>query len=262
MQGVILAGGKGTRLMPLTVVTNKHLASVGDLPMIEFPLHTVKTTGATQINVVTGGEHFSDVMRYLGAMHPDTRFCCSVQEKAGGIAQALYLVKGFNSEKKLAVILGDNVFEEDFGSAAREFEESGLGAMLFLKRVRDPERFGVAEIKAGRIVGIEEKPEKPKSNLAVTGLYFYDSSVFDKIAKLEPSARGELEITDVNNSYVKEGRVGYRIVRGFWSDAGTVPSRMKCDRFVRKGLQRKIIESLPESVRSTLPRELRYGQDL
>jgi len=261
MKGVILAGGKGSRLWPLTAVTNKHLVPVGNLPMIEFPLFAIQNLGVNAISIVTGGEHFQDIAKYLGELHKNLNFSYHYQAEAGGIAQALALVEHYVNDKKIAVILGDNIFDEDFNEAAMEFEKSELGAMLFLKEVPDPERFGVAEVKDGKIIGIEEKPAKPKSNLAVTGLYFYDSSVFDKIRKLKPSARGEFEITDVNNMYVEEGRAGYRIVNGFWSDAGTVPSRMKCDEFVRKSMQRKIIESLPESVRAELPKEL-HGQDL
>jgi len=244
MKGVILAGGEGKRLYPLTQVTNKHLVPVGNLPMIEYPLYTLKQLGTDGISIVTGGEYFSSISQYLIAVHPDLVFSYHPQPKAGGIAQALSLVKPSINGKKMAVVLGDNVFEEDFSQASIKFEESGLGAMLFLKHVNDPQRFGVAELKGNLIVGIEEKPIKPKSDLAVTGLYFYDETVFDKIRTLHQSARGEYEITDVNNIYVKEGRLGYHIVEGFWNDAGTVKSRAISEDFVRKGLEKRILSSL------------------
>ncbi|MBU2562541.1 MAG: NTP transferase domain-containing protein [Nanoarchaeota archaeon] len=252
MKGVILAGGKGTRLFPLTAVTNKHLISVGNLPMIEYPLCTLRRLNPESISVVTGGEHFQDIARYLGEMHPEINFSYHYQKEAGGIAQALSFVGSFVKPKKIAVVLGDNIFENDFQKAAIEFEKSGLGAMLFLKQVNDPERFGVAEIKKGRIVFIEEKPKRPKSNLAVTGLYFYDSSVFDKIKRLKPSKRGELEISHVNQMYIDEGRMDFCIVKGYWSDAGTIVSRMACEKFVKRGLERQVVNSFPKETISLL----------
>jgi len=234
MKGVILAGGKGTRLWPLTAVTNKHLVSVGDLPMIEYPLYTLRSLGVDSVSVVTGGEHFQSIASYLGFLHPEINFSYHYQPKAGGIAQALSLVDGFVSGEKIAVILGDNIFEEDFKGAKEKFESSDLGSMMFLKGVDNPCRFGVAEILDGRIVKIDEKPLFPKSNYAVTGLYFYDSSIFDKIRKLIPSIRGEYEISDVNNMYIPEGKAGFQIVDGFWSDAGTFESRRVCEEFLRR----------------------------
>ncbi|MGD9275754.1 MAG: sugar phosphate nucleotidyltransferase [Candidatus Pacearchaeota archaeon] len=244
MKGIILAGGKGTRLWPLTQVTNKHLVSVGKIPMIEYPLYTMKNLRVDSISVVTGGEHFKEIAGYLGKLHPEMEFSYHYQSKPGGIAQALSLTEKFVSDSKLAVILGDNIFNENFYEAAKEFEKSKLGAMLFLKKVEDPERFGVAEIKGNKIISIEEKPDEPKSDLAVIGLYFYDSSVFERIKKLRPSKRGEYEITDVNNSYIKEGSAGFCIVNGFWSDAGTHESRQRCEKFVRKNLEKKIFSLL------------------
>jgi len=233
MKGVILAGGKGTRLYPLTAVTNKHLIPICDLPMIEYPLRTLKNLGVKSIAVVTGGEHFQAIAQYLVEVHPEIDFAFFCQREAGGIAQALSLVKDFAFGEKIAVVLGDNIFEEDFLEISKEFENSDLGAMLFLKEVSFPERFGVAEIFDGKVISIEEKPLLPKSNYIVTGIYFYDLSVFDKINKLKPSARGELEITDVNNLFIKEGRAGYNIVEGFWSDAGTFESRRVCEEFLQ-----------------------------
>lgn len=240
MKGVILAGGKGTRMWPLTAVTNKHLIPVGSLPMIEYPLNTLKKMRVDSIAVVTGGEHFQDIAKYLGEVHPETNFSFFYQREAGGISQALSLVEDFVKNEKIVVILGDNIFEDSFLDVVKKFEESDFGAMLFLKKVSDAQRFGVAELSGEKIVGIEEKPQFPKSDLAVTGLYFYDSSVFDKIRKLAPSVRGELEVSDLNNLYVEEKRACFHILNGFWSDAGTFESRKKCEEFVKKSLEREV----------------------
>ena len=234
MKGVILAGGKGTRLFPLTAVTNKHLVPVGRLPMIEYPLFTLQSLKVQSVSIVTGGEHFDNVSKYLESLHGETRFSYHNQAEAGGIAQALGLTCPFVRDSRIAVILGDNIFEDDFSQSAREFESSDLSVMLFLKRVPDPERFGVAEVKDGKIVSIEEKPKSPKSDLAVTGIYFYGSDVFDKIKSLKPSARGEYEITDVNNEYLRQGKLGYRVVNGFWSDAGIPESLLECANWVKE----------------------------
>jgi glucose-1-phosphate thymidylyltransferase len=250
MKGIILAGGKGTRLKPLTDVTNKHLVSVGKVPMIEYPLYTLKRMGASSsICVVTGGENFEDIAKYLGNSHPNINFSFHYQREAGGIAQALSLVEPFVGSEKLAVILGDNIFEDNFFKQATDFYKPELfvknGAMVFLKEVLDPERFGVAEIKGGKIISIEEKPKNPKSNLAVTGIYLYDNSIFDKIRKLKPSNRGEYEISDVNNMYLEEGRLNYHIVKGFWSDAGTHESREIAEGFVKsKGIDDLIMKKI------------------
>jgi len=246
MKGVILAGGKGTRLYPLTAVTNKHLVSVGDLPMIEYPLFTLKKLGVTSINVVTGGEHFEDIARYLSKLHPDVNFSFHVQKEAGGIAEALSLVEQSVKGEKIAVILGDNVFGDDFYEVAKKFEESDSGAMVFLKQVKDPSEYGVVELNGDIITNIEEKPDVPKSDLAVTGLYLYDSGVFDKIRKLTPSARGELEVSDLNNLYVRDGKLSYHIINGFWGDAGGFESRKVCEEFVKKYLEREILGGICE----------------
>ncbi len=244
MKGVILAGGKGSRLYPLTVVTNKHLVPVGNLPMIEYPLFTLTSLNVSSISVVTGGEHFQHIAGYIEEMHPDINCSYHYQKEAGGIAQALLLIEKFVGKEKIAVVLGDNIFTEDFYEAARKFEESSLGAMLFLKKVKDPERFGVAQINGNKIISIEEKPKTPKSDFAVTGLYFYDSTVFDKIKKLKPSYRGELELTDVNNMYLEEGNLGYHILDGFWSDAGTFESRKVAEDFVKQGFEKRVSERI------------------
>lgn len=247
MKGVILAGGKGTRLFPMTSVTNKHLVPVGNLPMIEYPLHTLLKMGINDICVVTGGEHFQNIAAYLSQMHPNINFSYHYQREAGGIAQALYLVAPSIGNEKTAVILGDNIFEGNFSAAAERFKHSTLGSMVFLKEVPDPERFGVPVIEDGKIVSTAEKPKFPPSNFAITGLYFYDSTVFDKISNLKPSARGEYEITDVINRYIHEGRLNHHILDGFWSDAGTIESREKCSEFVSRGLESEILKSLSEN---------------
>ena len=244
MKGIILAGGKGTRLWPLTEVTNKHLVPVGALPMIEYPLYTLNQLGVDSISIVTGGEHFQNIATYLAKTHPDINFSYHYQAEAGGIAQALSLTEPYVRGEKLAVILGDNVFEGNFAKVAREFENSVLGAMFFLKSVNDPERFAVAEIMGERIINSEEKPKKPKTNLAVTGLYFFDASVFKKIAFLSPSRRGELEITDVNNLYITEGETGFHMLSDFWSDAGIPESRMNCEAVVRNGLEQRVFKTI------------------
>lgn len=252
MRGVILAGGHGSRLYPLTAVTNKHLTPIGNLPMIEYPLHTFGSLNLVSISIVTGGEHFKDIAGYLVGVHPEHNFSFHYQKTAGGIAQALQVPGAFLKGNKLAVILGDNIFEDDFAEAAKSFENSDYGAMLFLKRVIDPERFGVAEVSGDNIVSIEEKPKSPKSDLAVTGLYFFDDTVFEKIAKLRPSSRGELEVTDLNNLYLAEGRLTYALVDGFWSDSGTCSSRRVCEDFVRKGLEKRVMGSLSSDIRKKI----------
>lgn len=249
MRGVILAGGEGTRLYPKTAATNKHLVGVGDVPMIEYPLYTLIKSGIDVFNIVTGGEHFQSISKYLSKTHPGLKLAYHSQLEAGGIAQALSLVENFNGDGGRAVILGDNIFAESFEEHFKRFEELGKGAMIFVKEVENPERFGVAEIQNGKILSIEEKPKNPKSNLAVTGLYLYDSSVFDKIRKLKPSDRGELEITDVNKMYLEEGTLDYVIVNKFWSDAGTHESLRVAEEFVRES-------ELEEIIKDRLPRNL------
>lgn len=235
MKGVILAGGKGTRLNPLTKVTNKHLLPIYNKPMIFHPLETLTKAGIKKILIITGGEDVGDFMQLLGSGREfGVDFSYKVQDEAGGIAQALSLAKDFVGNEKFVVILGDNVFEDNISEFANDFENSNYEAMIFLKQVEDAQRFGVAEIDGERIVSIEEKPKYPKSNLAVTGLYMYTSKVFDVVKILRPSARGELEITDVNNNYVKKGTMTFRILNGFWSDAGTFESMYKSTNFVKE----------------------------
>ena len=234
LKGIILAGGTGSRLRPLTLVTNKHLVPVGRDVMIEYPLSTLKNLGIESITVVTGKEHAGAIMDYLCQSHPELNFSYKVQKEAGGIAQALGLAEDTVSNSKIAVILGDNIYTENFENYSKQFLEYSAGTMLFLKQVPDPYRFGVAELNREKIISVEEKPRIPKSNLAVTGLYFYDNTVFEKIKKLKPSARGEYEITDVNNMYIQDGKATYAMVNGFWSDAGTHDSREHCEEELKR----------------------------
>lgn len=235
MKGVILAGGTGSRLRPLTLLTNKHLLPVAGNFMIIYPIQTLSKSGIKDILIITGRENCGDFMKLLGS---GKDFGCSftykIQDEAGGIAQALGLAKDFANEKPITVILGDNHFEDDIREDIRNFKE---GAKVFLKEVKDAQRFGVAEIKDDKVIGIEEKPEKPKTNLAVTGLYIYDPKVFDIIKTLKPSKRGELEITDVNNAYIKKGKMRFKKLEKFWSDMGTPESLHRTSEFLSKKQQ-------------------------
>jgi len=226
LKGVVLAGGTGSRLYPLTKVTNKHLLPVGRKPMIYYPLEKLVEAGIDEILVVTGTEHMGAVVNLLGSGKDfGCRFTYKVQDEAGGIAQALGLAEGFAGGGRLCVVLGDNVFEDGIGEAVRAFAEAEAGwAHIFLKWVEDPTRFGVAEVAGGRVVIIEEKPSQPKSHYAVTGLYMYGPEVFSVIRTLRPSARGELEISEVNQHYAEEGRLGFTVLEGWWTDAGTFES--------------------------------------
>ncbi|RKL61645.1 spore coat protein [Thermoanaerobacteraceae bacterium SP2] len=225
MKGVILAGGTGSRLFPLTKVTNKHLLPVGKYPMIYYPIYRLIEAGIREILVVTGKEHMGSVVNLLGSGYEfGVEFTYKIQDQPGGIAQALGLAEHFVNGDKCVVILGDNIFEDNISEYVNNFKRQQIGAKILLKQVSDPHRFGVAELKDGKIVSIEEKPENPKSNYCVTGIYMYDSRVFDIIKTLKPSARGELEITDVNNAYIKEGTLTYDILKGSWTDAGTFES--------------------------------------
>ncbi|GBR73058.1 glucose-1-phosphate thymidylyltransferase [Candidatus Termititenax aidoneus] len=225
MKGVVLAGGTGSRLYPLTKVTNKHLLPVGRKPMIYYPIERLLQAGIKEILIVTGTEHVGAVVNLLGSGKDfNCRFTYKVQDEAGGIAQALGLAENFAGGDAVTVILGDNIFQDDLTPYLQEYAGQGGGAKLLLKEVTDPQRFGVAEIQDGLIVGIEEKPKRPKSNNAVTGIYIYDAQVFDYIRTLKPSGRGELEITDVNNKYIAGRKCTYNIFQGFWTDAGTPES--------------------------------------
>ncbi len=227
MKGVILAGGTGSRLFPLTKVTNKHLLPVGKKPMIYYPIEKLLQIGIHHILVVTGTEHMGAVVNLLGSGKDfGCAFTYKVQDEAGGIAQALSLAENFSGGSPITVILGDNLFEDGLSSLTKRFltDQKGEGARIALKEVPDPHRFGVATLEGDRVVKIVEKPKEPESRWAVTGVYVYDAQVFDLIRTLKPSARGELEITDVNNAYIQMGRMGYEFLEGWWTDAGTFES--------------------------------------
>lgn len=230
MKGVILAGGTGSRLYPLTKVTNKHLLPVGRYPMIYHAIARLAETGISEVLIVTGTEHIGDVVGLLGSGRSfGLEFTYRVQDEAGGIAQALGLAEGFVGSDRCVVILGDNIFEHSIAPHVARFASQQRGARVLLKEVDDPRRFGVATIDRGKVVEIEEKPKNPKSNYVVTGVYMYDSSVFDIIRTLRPSARGELEITDVNNAYIRKGLLEYDIIEGWWTDAGTPESLLRAN---------------------------------
>jgi glucose-1-phosphate thymidylyltransferase len=234
MKGVILAGGLGTRLYPLTKITNKHLLPVHDKPMIFYPIQTLINAGIQDILIVTGGNNAGDFLRLLGngkdfgLKHVNYTY----QEGEGGIAAALRLAEYFADGEKVCVVLGDNIIEKNIRHAVESFTRQPDGAMILLKEVPDPHRFGVPIIEDGRIVGIEEKPKVPRSQFAVVGVYMYDPDVFRIIQALKPSARGELEITDVNNEYIRRGNLTYDILDGWWTDAGTFESLLRASNMV------------------------------
>ena len=222
MKGIVLAGGLGTRLHPLTKITNKHLLPIYDRPMIYYPIQTLVDAGIKEIMIVTGGNNAGDFLKLLGSglefglKHLDFTY----QAREGGIAQAIGLCEYFAGGEKMVVILGDNIIERNIKESISRFKKQKDGATIFLKNVRNPEEYGVAEIRGRRVVNIIEKPKKPRSNLAVLGIYMYDGRVFDIIRSLRLSKRGELEITDVNNAYIKDGSMRYEMLTGGWADAG------------------------------------------
>jgi len=225
LKGIVLAGGTGSRLLPLTKVTNKHLLPVGRVPMIWHPVWKLKQAGIDEILVVTGTEHMGDVVGCLGSGKDfGCRFTYKVQDEAGGIAQALALGENFAGDDRICVILGDNIFQDGLEAEARAYLAQTQGARILLKTVKDPQRFGVAEVRGDKVTGIVEKPAEPTSDLAVTGIYFYDAEVFDIIRTVKPSGRGEMEITDVNNAYIARDQMTFGTFQGWWSDAGTFPS--------------------------------------
>lgn len=231
MKGIILAGGLGSRLLPLTKVTNKHLLPVYNKPMVYYPLETLVKAGLREILVVTGGSSAGEFLRLLGNGREFglKHIGYTYQEGEGGIAQALSLAEDFADGDKIIVILGDNIIEKDIRIFIERFQRQERGARLLLKKVEDPERFGVAEIQGRKIIRIIEKPKKPKSPYAVTGIYMFDRQVFDFIRTLKPSHRGELEITDVNNQYLEQDTLEYDILEGFWTDAGTHESLLRAN---------------------------------
>lgn len=225
MKGVILAGGTGSRLFPLTKVTNKHLLPVGRYPMVYHPVAKLAEAGIRDILLVTGTEHMGAVVGTLGSGRQlGLEFTYRVQDEPGGIAQALSLAESFVGDDLCVVILGDNIFERPITPYVQRFHQQSRGARILVKDVPDPQRYGVAEITEGRVVSIEEKPSQPKSNYAVTGIYMYDARVFDIIRTLKPSGRGELEISDVNNRYIERDSLYYDTLDGWWTDAGTPTS--------------------------------------
>jgi glucose-1-phosphate thymidylyltransferase len=234
MKGVILAGGLGTRLYPLTKVTNKHLLPVYDKPMIYYPIQTLINAGIDDILIVTGGNNAGDFLKLLGngkefgLKHINYTY----QEGEGGIAEALRLAEFFASGEKICVVLGDNIIEKSIRRAVKNFQKQERGAKILLKEVPDPERFGVPELREDRIIRIEEKPKEPKSQYAVIGIYLYDSDVFNITKTLKPSRRGELEITDVNNQYIEKGLMTWDILEGWWTDAGTFESLLHANQLV------------------------------
>ena len=234
IKGVILAGGLGSRLAPLTKVTNKHLLPVYRKPMVYYPIEKLVAAGIREIMLVTGGPFAGDFLKLLGNGRQfglrDLHY--TYQEGEGGIAEALGLCEQFVESDRVCVILGDNIFAGSLGNGVEDYMKQKSGAKVFLKEVSDPQRFGVADVKDGKIAGIEEKPKKPKSKLAVTGVYMYDEQVWKVIKTLKPSGRGELEITDVNNFYIEQGTMTHDVLEGWWSDAGTFESLLRANNLV------------------------------
>jgi glucose-1-phosphate thymidylyltransferase len=250
VKGVVLAGGLGSRLRPLTAVTNKHLLPVYHQPMIYYPIQTLVNAGITDIMIVTGGNSAGDFLKLLGngkafgLKHLNYTY----QEGEGGIAAALSLVEHFGGGDPVCVVLGDNIIEGNIRSAVRAYRHQGGGAKIILKRVSDPQRFGVPEVNGNTVVRIEEKPEFPKSEYAVIGIYMYDGEVFDIIRQLKPSGRGELEITDVNNAYIERGEMTWEELQGWWTDAGTFESLLRASNLVSQSGANKLELSEPSGV--------------
>ena len=234
MKGIVLAGGLGSRLRPLTAVTNKHLLPVYDQPMVYYPIQTLINAGITDIMIVTGGNSAGDFLKLLGngkafgLKHLNYTY----QEGEGGIAEALGLVEHFVGGEPVCVVLGDNIIENNIATAVRAYSKQSKGAKILLKRVPDPQRFGVPQLDGEKVLRIEEKPEFPKSEYAVIGIYMYDAAVYDIIRTLKPSGRGELEITDVNNEYIARGEMTWEELEGWWTDAGTFDSLLRASNLV------------------------------
>ena len=245
MKGIVLAGGTGSRLFPLTKITNKHLLPIYDKPMIYYPIQTLADAGITDIMVVTGGRNSGDFLRLLanGKEFGLKHIAYTYQEGEGGIAEALGLCQHFADGQPICVVLGDNIVEKGIRDAVEAFRKQKTGARILLKEVHDAGRFGVAEFDGDRVASIEEKPAEPKSSYAVTGIYMYDESVFEKIATCKPSKRNELEITDVNNAYIEEGTMTYSFLDGWWTDAGTFDSLLRAANLVQ---QSRMDEPAPE----------------
>ncbi len=240
IKGVILAGGLGKRLYPLTKITNKHLLPIYCKPMIYYPIQTLVDAGIKDILIVTGGQHAGEFLRLLGngAEFGLKHLNYTYQEGEGGIAEALGLAEHFADNDRIIVILGDNIIEKGIMKSVEEFKKQPRGAKILIKKVNDPERFGVVEFKGKRILSIEEKPKRPKSDYIVTGIYMYDEQVFNIIRTLRPSRRGELEITDVNNAYLKKGELTYGKLSGWWTDSGTFDSLLRANMLVAKRINK------------------------
>jgi len=242
MKGVVLAGGLGSRLFPLTKITNKHLLPVHNLPMVYYPIQTLINAGIDDIMIVTGGYSAGDFLKLLGngkefgLKHLNYTY----QEGEGGIADALSLVEHFADDEPVCVVLGDNIIEGNIRKAADDYRKQGKGAKILLKKVHDPQRFGVPEIEGDQLVNIDEKPQNPKSDFAVIGIYFFDNTVFDIIKTLKPSDRGELEITDVNNHFISRGEMSWSELDGWWTDAGTFESLLHASNLVAQSGANKI----------------------
>ena len=236
MRGIILAGGLGKRLHPLTKISNKHLLPVYSRPMIYYPIRTLVEAGIKDILIVTGGNHAGEFLRLLGNGHEFglKHLNYTYQEGEGGLAAALGLAEHFAGKERIVVMLGDNIVEKGIKKAIDNFKNQPKGARILVKESPNPERFGVVEIKDKKIISIQEKPKNPKSNYIVTGVYMYDNKVFDIIKSLKPSARNELEITDVNNAYIKMGMLEYEALDGWWSDAGTFDSLLKANNLIAR----------------------------
>ena len=245
MKGIVLAGGLGTRLHPLTKVTNKHLLPIYDKPMIYYPIERMVDAGIRDILIVTGGKTAGDFLRLLGNGREFglNHINYTYQEGEGGIAAALSLAEFFADKHPICVILGDNIVEGSISQYVANFRKQESGARILLKEVSDPQRFGVPEIHGNTIVRIDEKPERPASNYAVTGIYMYDQTVFEIIKTLKPSKRGELEITDVNNAYIAQGKMQYDILDGWWTDAGTFESLLRASNLVCRNAEKATAHS-------------------
>ena len=230
MKGVILSGGKGTRLYPLTKVINKNILPIYDKPLIYYPILTLRDAGIKEILIISGPGHAGQFLDLLGSgKELGVKLTYDIQEEPKGIAHGLSIAEDFADEGPIALILGDNIYEDNLSEAVNDFEKNPQGAKIFLHQVPDPERFGVVEFKGDKIIGIEEKPQKPKSNWMVTGFYLYDNRVFDVIRRLKPSPRGEYEVTDVNKQYLKDGNLSYYKIKGEWIDAGTFDSLLRAN---------------------------------
>jgi glucose-1-phosphate thymidylyltransferase len=241
MKGVVLAGGKGTRLMPLTKVINKNILPVYNKPLIYYPIFTLRDAGIKEILIISGPGAAGQLLDLLGSgkeLGVDLSY--DIQEEPKGIAHGLAIAEDFADNGKIVLILGDNIFEDNLAKAVKDFEKQEKGAKIIIKQVPDPERFGVIKFKGDKIVDIIEKPKRPPTNWMVTGFYLYDNRVFDIIRKLKPSARGEYEITDVNNFYLKEGTLTYQKIRGRWIDAGTFNSLLEANNFIAKKSKHEI----------------------